>query len=291
MKTSTDRILTTHVGSLPRNETVTRGVFAIDAGDQIDLAAHKQAVAEAVADVVRRQVEAGVDVVSDGEMSKISYATYIKDRITGFDGDNPRQPPRDLEEFPRLSRASRPHRRHPLVQATEVCRADHRQGHGAARGGPGHFRSPVDAASPVEGFMNAASPGVIALFQPNEHYPTHEDYLYALVEAIQPEYEGIVDASPPSPGSAPSTPTSPTPSSLPWRRGPRSHLARAVVIVECAYSPRNRGSKHTRRSVTARFAGTPRCPTGRRRSAPGFRPWVASPPPLRCRGGRRDVPR
>ncbi|MEO0851862.1 MAG: epoxyalkane--coenzyme M transferase, partial [Pseudomonadota bacterium] len=100
MKLSTNRILTTHVGSLPRSQAVTDGVFAHERGDAQDQSAFRETIAGAVKDVVARQVEAGVDVVSDGEMSKISYATYIKDRITGFDGDSPRNPPKDLEAFP-----------------------------------------------------------------------------------------------------------------------------------------------------------------------------------------------
>src|SRR5665213_2135845 len=102
MKTSTDRILTTHVGSLPRSKAVTQVLFDRDAGVEADRAAGDAVIAAAVRDIVRRQVEAGVDVVSDGEMSKISYATYIKDRISGFDGDTPREPGLDLIEFPNL---------------------------------------------------------------------------------------------------------------------------------------------------------------------------------------------
>ena len=93
MKLSTDRILTTHVGSLPRSEAVTRGVFAIENEEAIDKDAHRAEITKAVDDVVARQVGVGVDVVSDGEMSKLSYATYIKDRITGFAGDSPRRAP------------------------------------------------------------------------------------------------------------------------------------------------------------------------------------------------------
>ena len=98
MKTSTDRILTTHVGSLPRSQAVTDTVFAQEQGEVVAGAA--QIIRDAVDDVLAKQAAAGVDIVSDGEMSKISYATYIKDRITGFDGDSDRQPPSDLEEFP-----------------------------------------------------------------------------------------------------------------------------------------------------------------------------------------------
>ena len=98
MQLSNDRILTTHVGSLPRSKAVTDVVFARE--DGAGPPGGDEVIAAAVDAVVARQVESGVDVVSDGEMSKISYATYIKDRITGFDGDSPREPPRDLEEFP-----------------------------------------------------------------------------------------------------------------------------------------------------------------------------------------------
>ena len=100
MSTSADRVLTTHVGSLPRSEAVTSGVFAIERDEPIDRDQHDRVVAEAVKAVVARQVAAGVDVVSDGEMSKLSYATYIKYRVSGFEGDSPRRAPADLEEFP-----------------------------------------------------------------------------------------------------------------------------------------------------------------------------------------------
>jgi len=194
MRTSTDRILTTHVGSLPRNEMVTRGVFAIEAGEPVDVEEHERAVSSAVADVVRRQVDAGVDVVSDGEMSKISYATYIKDRITGFEGDSPRHPPADLEDYPSFlerlatSGGTPTYSRPRCVGPIEVKNMEPVSKDLVA------FRSAVDASSPTDAFMNAASPGVIALFQPNEYYATHEEYLYALADAMRFEYEAIVDA-------------------------------------------------------------------------------------------------
>src|SRR6516225_4558789 len=100
MKTSRERILTTHVGSLPRSQAVTDVLFGREAGEPF--AAGEATIAEGVRDIVQRQVDAGVDIVSDGEMSKISYATYIKDRLTGFDGDTPREPGLDLIEFPRI---------------------------------------------------------------------------------------------------------------------------------------------------------------------------------------------
>ena len=100
MKSSTDRILTTHVGSLPRPQNVVDFIFAQEKGEPVDMPAFNAAMAVAVDDIVKRQVDSGIDIVSDGEMSKISYATYIKDRFTGFDGDSPRRTPGDLLEFP-----------------------------------------------------------------------------------------------------------------------------------------------------------------------------------------------
>ena len=100
MAMSADRILTTHVGSLPRSQQVTDLIFAQENGDKFDMQEYERVIAAAVCDVVARQVKVGVDLVSDGEQSKISYATYIKDRITGFEGDSPRRTPQDLEAFP-----------------------------------------------------------------------------------------------------------------------------------------------------------------------------------------------
>jgi len=194
MHTSTERILTTHVGSLPRSEAVTTGVFAIENEESVDLDEHGRTVATAVDDVVARQVAVGIDVVSDGEMSKLSYATYIKDRITGFEGDSPRRAPADLQDFPSfLERQARlggtPTYRRPQcvgpieVKDTGPCEAD-----------IANFAAAVAAHPCVEGFMNSASPGVIALFQPDAHYGDHEAYLGALAEAMRAEYEAIVDA-------------------------------------------------------------------------------------------------
>ena len=104
MKLSQHRILTTHVGSLPRSEEVFKLVFAKEAGEKIDINHYDQVIADAVQTVVRKQTDVGVDVVSDGEQSKISYATYIKHRLNGFDGDSPRRTPKDLEEYPAFSK-------------------------------------------------------------------------------------------------------------------------------------------------------------------------------------------
>ena len=108
MKLSKDRILTTHVGSLPRSEKVFKLVFAKEAGEKLDKQEYEDVITDAVQTVVNKQQEVGIDVVSDGEQSKISYATYIKDRLNGFEGDSPRRTPKDLEEFPSFSsRASK----------------------------------------------------------------------------------------------------------------------------------------------------------------------------------------
>ena len=194
MKTSTDHILTTHVGSLPRPEDVTNLVFAREREEAVDPQAFSTTIGRAVDEAVRRQVELGIDVVSDGEMSKISYATYIKERISGFDGDTPRHPPADLKDFPSfLERQARsggtPEYRRPrcvgaiAVKDLEPLKED-----------LAHFQRAVDAHGPTDGFMNSASPGVIALFQPNDFYPSQDDYLEALAEAMRAEYEGIAEA-------------------------------------------------------------------------------------------------
>ena len=192
MQASTDRILVTHVGSLPRSKAVTEVVFGQERGEPQPNA--DAVIAAAVAEVVARQAQTGVDVVSDGEMSKISYATYIKDRITGFDGDSERHPPSDLEAFPgflqrQAASGGTPSYRRPCcvgpiaVKDTGPVQADIR-----------HLQAALAASGPVGAFMNAASPGVIALFQPNRHYPSHETYLLALADAMSVEYRAIAEA-------------------------------------------------------------------------------------------------
>jgi len=194
MKISSDRILTTHVGSLPRSQAVTDVVFGRENGTLKDESVYASTIADAVKDVVSRQVETGIDIVSDGEMSKISYATYIKDRITGFDGDTPREPGQDLLDFPSLlqklanSGATAKYRRPRCVGEIKVKDMQ------PVRDDLANLEAAVAASHPVEAFMNAASPGVIALFQPNDYYPAPDDYLEALAEAMRAEYEAIVDA-------------------------------------------------------------------------------------------------
>jgi 5-methyltetrahydropteroyltriglutamate--homocysteine methyltransferase len=194
MHRSADRILTTHVGSLPRSQGVTDVLFARERGTTVDALADAGVITDAVAEVVRRQVAIGIDVVSDGEMSKISYATYIAKRFSGFGGDTPREPGQDLVEFPDLltklaQRGSTAKYRRPrcigavTVEHTEPMLTDLH-----------NMRAAIKAARPVEAFLNAASPGVIALFQPNDYYRTQDEYLTALAEALRSEYEAIAAA-------------------------------------------------------------------------------------------------
>ena len=194
MKYSSERILTTHVGSLPRSQAVTDVLFAREQGPLADEAAAEATIAAAVQEVVRRQVEVGIDVVSDGEMSKISYATYVADRFSGFAGDTPREPGQDLVEFPGLlkklaERGATAKYRRPRcvgdiqVKNTKPLKAD-----------IDHLRQAAARAAPTEAFLNAASPGVIALFQPNDYYPTPDAYLEAVAEALRTEYEAITAA-------------------------------------------------------------------------------------------------
>ena len=194
MKTSASRILTTHVGSLPRTQAVVDVVFAREAGEKVDAAQADAVIADAIGDIVRRQNDIGIDIVSDGELSKVSYATYIKDRLSGLGGESDREPAQDMLEFPgtlqrRQATGTRSVVKPPRcigeirVKNIEPLQTDLR-----------NFQAAVEASPPVEAFMNSASPGVIALFQPNDYYPGHEAYLDALAEAMRVEYEGIVAA-------------------------------------------------------------------------------------------------
>jgi 5-methyltetrahydropteroyltriglutamate--homocysteine methyltransferase len=194
MRDGKHRILTTHVGSLPRSQAVTDVLFARERGDARDALRDDAVIAQAVAEVVRRQADLGVDVVSDGEMSKISYATYIAERFAGFGGDTPREPGQDLVEFPGLlkklaDRGSTAKYRRPRcigeigVKNLAPLHADLE-----------HMKAAIAAAAPTAAFMNAASPGVVALFQPNDFYPSQAEYLAALAEALRVEYEAIVQA-------------------------------------------------------------------------------------------------
>ncbi len=193
MKHSKERILTTHVGSLPRSPAVTEVVFAREQGSFVPPLQFANVISAAVREAVQRQGRAGVDVVSDGEMSKISYATYIKERLTGFEGDSPRNPPADLEDFPeylqRLAKAggTPSYRRPRCVGAIAV------RDLAPLRDDIAWLQAALTGQE-AEAFMNSASPGAIALFQPNQYYADHDAYLEALAEAMRVEYEAIVSS-------------------------------------------------------------------------------------------------
>ncbi len=187
-------IRTTHVGSLPRSALVADLLFGAEKGLPFEPAAWQRIMDEGTAAILARQKQAGVDIPSDGETSKISYATYIKDRLTGFEGDSPRSPPADLEDFPgfleKLAKAGgtptyrRPRCTGPItVKNLEPLHKD-----------IAAMKAGMAAAGYAEGFMNSASPGVIALFQPSDYHKTLDDYLFDLAEAMRAEYEAIVAA-------------------------------------------------------------------------------------------------
>jgi 5-methyltetrahydropteroyltriglutamate--homocysteine methyltransferase len=195
VRTSTDRILTTHVGSLPRPQNVVDLLFAQDKGEPYDERLFDATIGDAIADAVRLQTDAGLDVVDDGEMSKISYGTYLRHRLSGFaTGDVPRQTPEDLNDFPEFrdrlttSGATPVYLRPICVGPVESVNLAplHRD--------LADLTAALTANGATEGFMTSASPGTIAVFQPNEHYATREEYLHALAMAMRPEYEAIVAA-------------------------------------------------------------------------------------------------
>lgn len=195
MKTSAERILTTHVGSLPRPQVVVDQLFAQDSGAAYDEAEFDRVMRRAVREAAEKQAQAGVDVISDGEMSKISYATYIRHRLTGFEiAEVPRATPKDLDDFPafkqRLAEAGGTPKYHRPVVRGPINIKDLRP----LEKDIANLLAAKEAAGAVEAFMNAASPGVIAVFQPNEYYQNNEDYLGALAAVMKVEYEKITEA-------------------------------------------------------------------------------------------------
>src|ERR1700733_2109616 len=194
MRLSTERILTTHVGSMPRPQAVVDMLMARENQTGYDREAFDTVMRDAVDAVVLRQVQAGVDIVSDGEVAKISYATYIKDRLSGFGGDRPRQIALDLQPYPEF-RARMAIFAGKQVFKRQVCvgpiaLVERESMHKDIA----NLRAARDRHHPQDVFMNAASPGVVAAFQPNEYYPTHEAYVEAIANAMREEYEAIAAA-------------------------------------------------------------------------------------------------
>lgn len=195
MKQSTDRILTTHVGSMPRPQDVVDQLFAQDKGEDYNLEEFDAVMTRAVKEVAQKQTDAGVDIISDGEMSKISYATYIRHRLTGFEIDEmPRATPKDLDDFPafkqRLAEQGGTPKYHRPVVRGEIKIKDL----APLEKDITNLKTAAEAMGVSDVFMNAASPGVIAVFQPNQYYENDEDYLQALAEVMKIEYEKITEA-------------------------------------------------------------------------------------------------
>ena len=194
MHRSTERFLTTHTGSLPRPDDLIRMMYAKEEGVPVEPAALAARVKAAVAEVVKKQVAAGVDLINDGEMSKPSYATYIKDRLNGFGGSGNTFVYQDLAEFPKLQQRvfgdpGRSRRKTPACNAPIGVRDAQ-----APQTDADNLKAALAGIKAVGGFMSAASPGVIGLFFRNEHYPSQEKYLEAIAEAMRHEYETVAKA-------------------------------------------------------------------------------------------------
>jgi 5-methyltetrahydropteroyltriglutamate--homocysteine methyltransferase len=194
MKTSTDRILTTHVGSLPRPAALRELLVKKDQGQPHDKAELSRLTKDAVAGIVRRQAEVGVDIVDDGEMSKPGYSTYIADRLSGFAGHKPAPPRLDTGPHPNFN-AAYARMTGENVARRAVCVAPIAvQDRQALAEDIANLRAALAEVNVTEGFMTAASPGLVPVFQTNEYYPSHEAYVEAIAAAMQEEYEAIVGA-------------------------------------------------------------------------------------------------
>tara|TARA_R110002124_G_scaffold106467_17_gene258357 strand:+ start:16730 stop:17851 length:1122 start_codon:yes stop_codon:yes gene_type:complete len=185
-------IATTHVGSLPRTQDVVDFIFARERGEPFEQGAFDACMTAAVSETVRKQVEAGVSIVSDGETSKISYATYVKDRYTGFAGDSDRNAPADLKLFPSFLKRLADGGGTPTYARPQCVGDVKSKGQGELEKDISNLKAAMAAHGVERGFMNAASPGVISLFLQNVHYPTREAYLAALADAMKAEYETII---------------------------------------------------------------------------------------------------
>jgi 5-methyltetrahydropteroyltriglutamate--homocysteine methyltransferase len=196
MKQSTERILTTHTGSLPRPDDLLTMLYRKEKSESQDQAAFEARVRTAVATVVRQQLDAGVDVVNDGEVGRISYATYVKDRLTGFEGEGSFRDMSgipDLAEFPEYGQ--RVVRDRPLTMRTPACTGPITyRDKAAVRKDLENFQAALQGVQPADTFLSTASPGVISLFLRNQHYPSHEAYLSALADAMKEEYQAISQA-------------------------------------------------------------------------------------------------
>jgi len=194
MQRSRDRFLTTHTGSLPRPEDLIRMMYAKEEGVPVELRALNERIKAAVAEVVKKQADAGVDLINDGEMSKPSYATYVKDRLNGFGGTGNTFVYQDVHEFPALEKKvfgdpGRSRRKTPACNAPITVRDKQ-----APLDDIDHLKEALAAVKSEGGFMSAASPGVVSLFFRNDHYKDFETYIYAIADAMRYEYEAVAKA-------------------------------------------------------------------------------------------------
>jgi 5-methyltetrahydropteroyltriglutamate--homocysteine methyltransferase len=194
MYRSTDRFLTTHTGSLPRPDDLIRLMYAKEEGVPIDHAALAARIASAVSEIVKQQAAAGIDIINDGELSKPSYATYIKDRLNGFGGTSQPLIYQDLVEYPEMAKRvfgdpGRARRKTPGCNGPISVRDGQ-----AAETDANNLKSALTHVVARGGFMSAASPGVVSLFFKNDYYPTQEQYLEAIAEAMRHEYEAVARA-------------------------------------------------------------------------------------------------
>ena len=188
------KTLTTHVGSLPRSQEVVDFIFAREREEPFDQVAFDACMTRSVSDTVGKQVAAGIDIVSDGETSKISYATYVKDRYTGFSGDSPRNAPADLKMFPSFLQRLADDGGTPQYARPMCTGAIKSKGQEELLKDINNLKAAMHDHGAQRGFMNAASPGVISLFLQNDYYPTREAYLAALADVMKAEYETIIGA-------------------------------------------------------------------------------------------------
>ena len=194
MKRSTERMLTTHVGSLPRPPVVVDFLMKKEKGDTYDTEKFAAAVKQAVAEVVDRQAATGIDVVSDGETSKIGYATYMQERLDGFAGHNERKIALDLVDYPAFrEKMARVTGAQAFTRAACVAPITVKDW-GPLETDIANFRAALAGKKVAEGFLNSASPGLVSAFQPNKYYKTHEAYIEAVAAAMREEYRAIVDA-------------------------------------------------------------------------------------------------
>jgi 5-methyltetrahydropteroyltriglutamate--homocysteine methyltransferase len=194
MKVSSNRILTTHVGSLPRSQAVVDLLFKREHDDPYNESEFDKVMAHAVLETVQRQVEIGIDIVSDGETSKTGYATYIKDRLTGFSGDTPRQIALDLKDHPEFRSRMAVFAGKQGFKRQSCTGPIQYIGHDDLRKDITRMQAALAKQHAVEGFLNAASPGVVSAFQTNSYYRNHAEYVEAIGEAMRCEYEAIVGA-------------------------------------------------------------------------------------------------